>query len=205
MTGYAGVENKAFNAMQRIVLATHNVGKVREIANALSGAGFEVVSMKDLDLPAPDETGTSFEANAELKAMAAAAGSGLWALADDSGLEVDFLDGKPGVETAAYGGWEKLTEVMTHVPEQARGARFVCVLALVRMGLPTIFFKGVCEGAIATQAKGDGGFGYDPVFIPSGHSLTFAEMTKVQKSAISHRGQAVAQLTAWAAAEKAAF
>lgn len=186
-----------------VVLATHNAGKVRELANDLAPLGWNLRGLADFGIVAPEETGVTFEENAQLKAANAAAKTGLWALADDSGLEVDALGGVPGVQTADFGGWEKLLEVMKHLPTEPRTARFRCVLALVRAERETLFFKGVCEGVITSQGRGDGGFGYDPVFQPVGEALTFAEMSKGEKSALSHRGEAVRALLTWVASEEA--
>ncbi len=180
------------------VLATHNAGKLAELQSALGGLGWELSGLAGHGLPAPDETGTTFEANALLKARAANDATGLWALADDSGLEVAALDGRPGVWTADFGGWEKLLEVMQDVEDGARQARFICVLALVRSGEEPLYFKGACDGVITRAGIGDGGFGYDPVFVPHGETRTFAQMDKAEKAAFSHRGKAVAALLEWA-------
>jgi len=182
---------------KKVILASHNNGKLSELGAALAPLGWELMGMPEFDLPAPEETGTTFEANALLKAEAAALGSGLWALADDSGLEVDALDGAPGVLTAGYGGWERILTELRGVPAGKRGAQFICVLALVRAEKVPVYFKGVCRGEIALEGRGEGGFGYDPIFIPDGETRTFAQMSKAEKSVISHRGIAVAQLLAW--------
>ncbi len=182
------------------VLATHNPGKLGELKAILEPYGWKLESLAERSLPVPDETGTTFKANALIKALAAADATGCWALADDSGLEVDALDGQPGVDTAHYGGWEKLLTALEGLPEAQRGARFVCVLALCRPGFEPLFFKGVCEGRIAGAGVGDGGFGYDPVFIPAGEARTFAQMEKAEKYRFSHRGKALDALLAWAQA-----
>ena len=200
---FSEAETALIGGRQCLVLATHNAGKVQEMDRLFKTLGLKVLGAGDLGLDSPEETGTTFTQNALLKASAAANVSGLWALADDSGLEVEALSGKPGVDTAHYGGWEKLLDVMAHVPDEQRGARFVCVLALIRNGFPPVYFEGVCEGNIALHAKGCQGFGYDPVFIPEGFDRTFAEMTQDEKSAISHRGRAVDKFATWAKAEMA--
>jgi XTP/dITP diphosphohydrolase len=188
-----------FSTSHRLILATHNQGKIQELADALRNTRWTVTGASELGLAAPVEDGGSFTANAFIKANAAALASGLWALADDSGLEVDALGGAPGVESAHFGGWKKLLEVMTHVPQDLRNARFKCVLALVRTGQTPLYFHGICEGTISLEALGDGGFGFDPVFIPAGETRTFAQMTKAEKATLSHRGAAMQKLLAWLA------
>lgn len=180
------------------ILATHNSGKLLELQSALEPLGWSLTGLDEQGLPAPDETGLTFEANALLKAQTAAAATGLWALADDSGLEVAALGGQPGVQTANFGGWEKLLEVMQDIPDEQRQARFICVLALVRGSGEALYFKGSCEGMIARTGHGDGGFGYDPVFMPLGETCTFAEMSKAEKARLSHRGKALKALLEWA-------
>ncbi|RYG61823.1 MAG: RdgB/HAM1 family non-canonical purine NTP pyrophosphatase [Alphaproteobacteria bacterium] len=185
-----------------VVLATHNQGKIAELRGVLGPLGWDICSTAEFDLKEPVEDGETFEANALIKAQAAADATGLWSLADDSGLEVEALDGEPGVQTAYYGGWEKLLGAMETLKTEAeRKARFVCVLALVRSGEEPLFFTGICDGHIAMQGLGEGGFGYDPVFIPSGETLTFAQMGKAEKHRFSHRGKAVNALLAWAQAD----
>lgn len=180
------------------ILATHNPGKLDELQSALAPLGWHLTGLAEHGLPAPAETGTTFDANALLKAQAAATATGLWALADDSGLEVAALGGQPGVMTADFGGWEKLLEVMRDVPDGQRQARFICVLALVRPGADTLYFMGSCDGVISRNGSGDGGFGYDPVFVPTGDTRTFADMNKADKAGFSHRGKAVKALLEWA-------
>lgn len=191
-------EAGAKKAIKNVVLASHNQGKLKELGDVLAPLGWTLLGMKDFYLPAPEETGTTFEANAKLKAEAAATATGLWAMADDSGLEVDALNGAPGVATADFGGWEKLLEVMKDVPSDMRGARFVCVLALQCKGSETVYFKGTCRGVIALHAAGEAGFGYDPVFIPEGETRTFAQMSKAEKNELSHRGRALTLLMKYA-------
>lgn len=180
-----------------LLLATHNAGKVREISELLIRYGLTVRSLAEAGLPSPDETGETCEANAKLKAYNAWKHTGLWSLADDSGLEVQALNGAPGVATADYGGWEHLLNALSHVPDHQRQARFVCVLALQAPDGETVLFQGHCEGVITQQARGEHGFGYDPVFQPHGDTRTFAEMTKEEKHAFSHRGKALQALLAW--------
>ena len=186
------------NGLRKVILATHNAGKVKELAPALASLGWDLHGLMDSGLPVPAETGSSFEDNATIKSMAAMTATGCWSLADDSGLEVDALGGAPGVTTAEYGGWERLLDEMRAVPEGLRGAQFVCVLALSGKDLPTRYFKGICRGKIAPESSGSRGFGYDPVFIPEGETRTFAAMSIEEKAALSHRGRAIALLLEWA-------
>lgn len=188
----------------RLVIASHNPGKVREIAALLDGHGLDVVSAKELDLPEPEETGTSFVMNAELKARAAADLSGLPALADDSGLCVEALGGEPGIFSARWGGEAKdFGEAMRRVearlgesPEAPRDAHFVCALALAWPDGHVEWFEGRCEGALVWPPRGELGFGYDPMFVPEGRAETFGEMDQDEKHRISHRADAFAQLVA---------
>lgn len=189
---------------RRIVAATHNLGKVRELSALLRGLGCEVVSAGALGLPEPEETGATFAANAALKAEAAAQASGLWALADDSGLEVAALGGAPGVLSARWGGPQKdFALAMRRVQEELqqrgaadRSARFVCALALAAPAAPTRVFEGYAQGEIVWPPRGGRGFGYDPIFQPLGRSETFGEMAPEEKDSLSHRGQAFAKLKA---------
>lgn len=193
----------------KIVVASHNAGKVREIRDLLEPLGCGIVSAGELDLPEPVEDGDSFEANAQLKALAAARASGLVALSDDSGLAVDALGGKPGIHSARWAGPEKdFGLAMRNVEEalQAAGAttpdartgRFVCVLCLAWPDGETRMFRGEIEGTMVWPPRGTSGFGYDPVFLPNGLERTFGEMTADEKhgwvrgqgSALSHRARA---------------
>ncbi|SDU44315.1 RdgB/HAM1 family non-canonical purine NTP pyrophosphatase [Stappia sp. ES.058] len=192
----------------RIVIASHNPGKLREIEDLMAPYGFEVVSAGALDLPEPEETGTTFEANAGLKAVAAAKASGLPALADDSGFCVEALGGQPGVYSARWGGPEKdFAMAMRTVEEKLQAAgsasdaqrrgSFVAVLCLAWPDGQSVFFRGEVEGQIVWPPRGDGGFGYDPMFQPDGHTRTFAEMSPEEKHgrtldgpALSHRARA---------------
>jgi XTP/dITP diphosphohydrolase len=191
----------------KLVIASHNAGKVREIGALLAEHGIEAISAADLDLPEPEETGTTFVANAELKALQAADLSGLPALADDSGLCVEALGGDPGVYTANWAetpngrDWNlAMTKVeqalATKGPDASRAAHFVCVLALAWPDGHVQWFEGRAEGTLTWPPRGDVGFGYDPVFVPAGGDQTYAEMDPAQKHAISHRADAFAQLIA---------
>ena len=189
-----------------LVLASANAGKQREFAALLAPAGIELVLQSALGIDSVAETGTTFEANALLKARHAAGRSGLPALADDSGLEVDALDGRPGVWSARYAGAmatdadnnARLLSELAGVPEERRGARYRCVLALVRTAddAAPLIASGSWEGRIAARPAGGGGFGYDPLFVPEGHTVSAAELPAAQKNALSHRGKALADLVA---------
>lgn len=187
--------------MKRILVATGNEGKLREFAEALAPAGYEVVGLEALSDRAPvEETGETFEENARLKAEAYSRRTELPVLADDSGLEVDALDGRPGVLSARFGGGllsdaarsRAVLKEMVDVPEAERTARFRCVLALAREGRTLATFEGVVEGRILTSLRGAGGFGYDPIFFHPPLGKTFAEMSVPEKREVSHRGRAVA-------------
>lgn len=180
----------------RLVLATHNRHKVTELRRILDGLDVEILSADDVALPDVEETGTTFEENALLKARAGAAATGLTCVADDSGLEIDALGGAPGVHSARYAGHHGddaanlrlVLERLTGVDDRA--GRFVCVAALVEPSGFEAVRHGVLEGTVITEARGAGGFGYDPIFRPEGDDRTTAEMTGAQKDAISHRGRA---------------
>ncbi len=183
----------------RLLLASHNPGKVREIGELLKPYGVEVISAGDLNLPEPEETGATFEANAILKAEAAASGANLPALADDSGFAVAALNGDPGVYSARWAGPEKdfykASETIVKKLEESdannRSAAFICALALAFPdGRETLTFEGRIEGRFVWPPRGDKGFGYDPVFVPDGYGETFAEMNPDLKNKISHRAQA---------------
>ncbi len=189
----------------RLVIASHNQGKVREIRALLGPYGMEPVSAAELDLPEPDETGTTFVANAELKAMTAADLSGMVALADDSGLCVEALNGDPGVYTANWAetpngrDWmlamRKVEDKLQALgPGASRSARFVCTLALAWPDGHVEWFEGEAFGHLVWPPRGEMGFGYDPVFVPEGHDRTFAEMTLEEKLPLTHRTAAFAKL-----------
>ena len=187
----------------RLVIASHNQGKVREIRDLLGSYGIEPVSAAELDLPEPDETGTTFAANAEIKARAAADLSGLPALADDSGLCVEALGGEPGIFSARWGGPEKdfdlaMRLVNEHLeragPDAGRDAHFVCALSLCWPDGHIETFEGRVDGTLVWPPRGDQGHGYDPMFVPGEGTLTFAEMDPDAKNAISHRADAFRKL-----------
>lgn len=184
----------------KIVLATHNEGKVRELRQLLSGLGFDVVSLTNYpELPEVIEDGDTFEANAIKKAVETAAAVGEISLADDSGLEVDYLDGAPGVHSARFAGPErgdsannqKLLQLLEGIPRGKRTAKFRCVVAVATPGGKVATVDGSCEGIIETQPSGSGGFGYDPLFWVPEFGKTFAELNAEIKNAISHRGRAL--------------
>jgi XTP/dITP diphosphohydrolase len=191
-------------AAGRLVIASHNPGKVREIAALLAGHGLEVVSAAELDLPEPEETGTTFVMNAELKARVAADLSGLPCLADDSGLCVDALGGDPGIFSARWAGEAKdfdlamrlVEDRLAEEPEAPRDAHFVCALALAWPDGHVEWFEGRVEGTLVWPPRGDRGFGYDPMFLPDGEAETFGEMDQDRKHSISHRADAFRQLVA---------
>lgn len=197
---------------RQIVIASHNAGKLREFADLMAPFGFSARSAKEYGLPEPEETGTTFEENARIKALAAAKATGLPALSDDSGLVVDALDGAPGVYTA---NWAELPDgtrdfamamQRTEVALQERGAiepaqrkgRFVAVICLAFPDGEVEFFRGEAEGTLVWPPRGELGFGYDPVFQPEGHAKTFGEMSAEEKhgwkpgqaTALSHRARA---------------
>jgi len=189
----------------RLLIATRNRHKTGELA-ALLGPAFQVEDLTaHPDLPEVEETGATFAENAALKAVAASRhfGSELLVLADDSGLEVDALDGAPGVRSARYSGegatdrknLELLLTRMQGIPHRA--ARFRCVIALARGGELAASFEGACEGRIIEEPRGCDGFGYDPVFVPEGYTRTFAELPGEVKNALSHRGRAMTLALAW--------
>ena len=186
----------------RLVLASHNPGKLREIAALLEPFGLAVVSAGELGLPEPEETGQTFAENARLKALASAIGAQLPALADDSGLAVAALDGAPGIYSARWAGAEKdFGMAMQRVERELgdatdRRARFVCALSLAWPDGHSEDFEGTVEGTLVFPPRGDRGFGYDPIFLPEGHDITFAEMEPEKKHAISHRARAFAKLEA---------
>lgn len=186
----------------RLVIASHNAGKVREIDELLRPWNVTVTSAGSLGLPEPEETGTSFVANAELKAHAAAQASGLPALADDSGLEVHALGGAPGIYSARWAGPGKdfaaaMAEVQRRLgSDPDRRARFVCALTLAWPDGHADTFVGTVDGTLVFPPRGDRGFGYDPIFLPAGADRTFGEMTADEKHRISHRADAFRQLVA---------
>lgn len=197
---------------KKIVVASHNAGKLREFAELMAPFGLEAKSAKEYGLPEPDETGTTFEENAYIKAYAAAGATGLPALSDDSGLVIDALGGQPGVYTANWAempdgtrdfgmAMQRAEVAMQEVgavdPAQRRG-RFVAVICLAWPDGEAEYFRGEAEGTLVWPPRGGSGFGYDPVFLPDGHERTFGEMTAEEKhgwkpgqaEALSHRARA---------------
>jgi XTP/dITP diphosphohydrolase len=192
----------------KLVIATHNPGKLREIRALLAPLGIECVGAEELDLPEPEETGVTFVDNAELKARQAADLSGLPALADDSGLSVDALHGNPGIYSARWAedgeGERDFHRAMERVwreveaagPDAGHDAHFVCVLSLVWPDGAIESFEGRCDGTLVWPPRGDKGFGYDPMFVKAGMDRTFAEIDQDEKHRISHRANAFAKLLA---------
>jgi XTP/dITP diphosphohydrolase len=193
---------------ERLLLASHNAGKLREIAELMTPLGVETVSAGAMGLPEPEETAPDFAGNAALKARAAAQASGLPALADDSGFSLAGLGGDPGVLSARWAGPEKdFGAAMLRVREGLgdnpdRRAWFSCALCLAWPDGETATFLGRAEGAFVWPPRGTNGFGYDPVFVPLGGTRTFGEMTPAEKHAASHRARAMAQLIARVGREK---
>ena len=193
----------------RLVLATHNPGKLREIAALIEPLGLSCVGAEELGLPEPEEIGNSFADNADLKAREAADLSGLPALADDSGLAVDALHGRPGIFSARWAedgsgnrDWQRAMqrvwdEVEAAGPDAGHDAHFACVLSLAWPNDgQTESFEGRVDGTLVWPPRGDRGFGYDPIFVPTGGDLTFGEMDPDEKHAISHRADAFRKLVA---------
>ncbi|WP_395647198.1 RdgB/HAM1 family non-canonical purine NTP pyrophosphatase [Terricaulis sp.] len=188
----------------RLVVASHNAGKVREISELLAPLGLEVVSAGALGLPEPEETEATFTGNAELKARAAAKGAGLPALADDSGLEVFAIGGQPGIYSARWAGPDKdfraaMERVWREVQATGGGdlsARFVCVLSLAHPDGSIESFEGEVRGQITWPPRGDRGFGYDPIFVADGQTRTFGEMSHEEKLPLTHRARAFEKLLA---------
>ena len=192
----------------KLVVATHNAGKLREIRELLEPLGIECVGAAELDLPEPEETGNTFVDNAELKAREAADLSGLPALSDDSGLSVDALHGMPGIFSARWAededGNRNFGRAMERVwreveeagPEAGHDAHFTCVLSLAWPDGDIESFEGKVHGTLVWPPRGDKGFGYDPIFVATGMDTTFAEIEPAEKHAISHRAQAFSNLVA---------
>jgi XTP/dITP diphosphohydrolase len=192
----------ALHRGSKLVIASHNEGKVRELGELFAPYGIDCVSAGSLDLPEPNETGQTFEENALLKARVAAIGAHLIALADDSGLEVEALGGAPGIHSARWGGPEKdFNKAMARVHEELEQtggaytrANFTCALALAAPNGEAAVFTGKVFGSIHWPPRGDRGFGYDPIFVPDGYSETFGEMDPERKNELSHRMRAFEQL-----------
>jgi XTP/dITP diphosphohydrolase len=188
-----------------LLVSTRNAHKVAEIREIL-GSTFEVLDLSTIAVVGEvEETGVTFEENATLKALAVSGHFDGWVIADDSGLEVDALDGAPGVWSARFSGpgatdasnRAMLLEKLEGVRGKERSARFRCVIVLARAGRKLAAFSGSVEGVIINQEKGAGGFGYDPLFVPEGHCETFAQLGADVKNALSHRARALAGLLAW--------
>lgn len=187
----------------RLVVATHNPGKARELAEILDGR-FELVAAGELGLPEPEETEMTFSGNALLKARAAADASGLIALADDSGLSVTALDGAPGIYSARWAGpgkdfamaMRKVEERLEEAGAEDRSAWFTSALAVAWPNGPAVVVEGRVDGTLTFPPRGDRGFGYDPIFVPDGETLTFGEMDPATKDAMSHRARAFVKLKA---------
>jgi XTP/dITP diphosphohydrolase len=183
----------------RLVIASHNHGKVEELSALLAPFEIDTVPAVSLGFPEPDETGDSFEANAALKAKAAAEASGLPAIADDSGLVVPALDGAPGIYSARWAGPAKdfriaMQRVHRELADRDRSARFVAVLALAWPDGDLELFRGEVAGKLVWPPRGKHGFGYDPIFVPEGGVATFGEIDPTEKHKISHRARAFAKL-----------
>jgi len=195
-------ENVRKLAPGRLVIASHNDGKVIEINELLSPFGIEAVSAKKIGLDDPEETGFTFAENAILKAKAAAEASGLPALADDSGLSVTALGGAPGIYSARWAGeprnfataMKKVGQALEESGTDDFSAKFVCALCLAWPDGENAVFEGTVEGTLVFPPRGDRGFGYDPIFIPKGYDLTFGELDPEEKHAISHRADAFRKL-----------
>ena len=190
---------------RRLLVATGNPGKVVELAELLRGAPFTLVSLRDLALPTEiEEPADTFEGNAVIKAETYARMSGLLTIADDSGLEVDALDGAPGVHSRRFAGEDASDDDRTAlvlarldgVPWDRRTARYRCVLALAAPGEPTVTCEGACSGIIDYGPRGDGGFGYDPVFYLPDYGKTVAELSLEEKNQVSHRARAAREAAA---------
>ena len=190
--------------IRRIVFASGNVGKVREISQLLEGLSIDVLPQSDFNVPEIEETGVTFVENAILKARNAAHHTGLPAIADDSGIAVDVLQGRPGIVSARFAGvgasdednLEKLISMVKQFPDEERTARFICSMVYLRHEedpIPVIA-EGVWEGQLLIDPKGQNGFGYDPIFYVSSHQCTSAELPPEIKNKLSHRGQALRKL-----------
>ncbi len=195
----------------RLVLATRNAHKTGEIAAMLADT-FTVVDLREIPgAPEVEETGETFAENAALKAVGISRFTGGWALADDSGLEADALNGEPGVRSARFAGDHAtdgennrlLLKKLAALPGAPRTARFRCALALARDGALVETFDGAVEGILTDAPRGDGGFGYDPLFIPEGHAESFGELPADAKNAISHRSRALAKFRVYLASDRA--
>ncbi len=193
--------------MTELIVATKNKGKAAEFRDMLVPYGFEVKTLLDFQDRMPDieETGTTFQENAQLKAEEISTLLNKPVIADDSGLAIDYLQGRPGIYSARYAGeptddrlnYEKVLNEMKGVTESDRTARFICMLAFAQPGKQTIFIEGTCEGTITTEARGTNGFGYDPIFVPTKYDKTMAELEASEKNELSHRYHALVAFQAW--------
>jgi XTP/dITP diphosphohydrolase len=188
----------------RLLIATTNAGKLREIETILAGLDLELVSLSDIqDVAEPEETGSTFEENARQKATAYAAATGLTVVAEDSGLQIDALDGAPGVQSARFPGatypdkFQRIYRMLDERGVETSAARFVCALALVRGGSVLFEARGTVEGMIAREPRGSGGFGYDPIFFYPPFGCTLAEVDAARKATVSHRGESFRRLRAF--------
>lgn len=181
-------------------MATQNQGKIREMRKILTGIPAEILSLKNFpSVQQAEETGNSFEENAALKAVSIAKQTGLLAIADDSGLEVDALNGQPGIYSSRFAGPDatdedrnqKLLQLLEDIPEQRRTARYRAVIAIATPEGEVSYTEGRCEGRILREERGDGGFGYDPLFLIPEYGKTMAELEMIEKNKISHRGKAL--------------
>lgn len=190
--------------LTEVVFASHNAGKIKEIKELLEPYGIKVKSALDMELPDVEENGTTFAENSLLKSQTIAKLTGLPCIADDSGLCVDSLDGAPGVYSARYApnrdfdkGMDKLLLEMEQSSSKSRKAHFSCVISLAFPNGEYELFEGRVDGQIASKKQGNGGFGYDALFVPYGFAKSFAQMTKDEKNQVSHRGRAVQKLKAY--------
>jgi len=196
-------DERVWGLRVKLLVATTNPGKIAEYETLLADLDLDVAGFRGQAIQLEvTETGSTFEENARLKAHSYADASGLWTLADDSGLCVDALGGAPGIYSARYGPdpaarIERLLSEMADVPDEERTARFVCVIALAEPGGEVWAFEGVCEGQIGRQARGVNGFGYDPIFFLPERGLTMAELPTPVKNQISHRARATAEARRW--------
>ncbi len=196
-------ENVRKLASKRLIIATHNAGKIKEINELMAPYSITATSAAEMGLDDPEETGKTFAENAAIKAHAAAEASGLPALADDSGLAVAALDGAPGIYSARWAGsprdfgaaMSKVEQALKDADTMDFSAKFICVLCLAWPDGHEEFFEGAVSGALSFPPRGDQGFGYDPIFVPDGFEKTFGELDSAEKQALSHRARAFKRLT----------